>query len=70
MEDEDYHICTQISEDININQNNSGQKAVFSRDDLWPQNSVIKIGFIGTGDGIRKKIFYLSGKDPLQYIIQ
>lgn len=70
MEVEDYHMCTQISEDININQNNSGQKAVFSRDDLWPQNSVIKIGFIGTGDGIRKKNFYLSGKDPLQYIIQ
>jgi hypothetical protein len=31
---EDYRLCTQISSHININQNNSGQEAVFETDFL------------------------------------
>jgi hypothetical protein len=64
---EDYRMCTQMP--ININQNNSGQKAAFLKRALWPQNKVIKIGFIGTGDNARRPHFS-SDCDPLQYTIQ
>lgn len=66
---EDYSICTQMP--ININQNNSGQKAIFLKNTIWPQNTDIRIGFIGTGDNARRTHFLLSSDcDPLQYTIQ
>jgi len=68
---EDYRLCTQISSSININQNNSGQKAVFETDFLWPENSVITIGFIGDGEEIKRTYYnFWSEVDPLQYKIQ
>jgi hypothetical protein len=68
---EDYRLCTQISSHININQNNSGQKAVFETDFLWPKNRVITIGFIGEGEDIKRTYYnFWSEVDPLQYKIQ
>jgi hypothetical protein len=65
---EDYRMCTIIPLD---NQNNSGQKAVFSTDKLWPQNKDITIGFIGTGENVERTHYYFSSDcDPLQYTIQ
>lgn len=64
--------CTSDSDDHIISESKEKLNAIFSTDVLWPQKYTIKIGFLSSGEGIKRNFDdiikeYSKIIDPLQF---